>query len=409
MAEIADIFISAGEASGDHYGAELMRQIHAKSRDKFPKAAPSFFGLCGPSMLAEKCEPIVRAEEVAHMGITEVVRHAPFIYRQFQNLKASIADRKPALAVLIDFPDVNFRLAKQCKALGIPVLWLVSPQLWAWKKRRLRWVQQRVTKMLVIFPFEEAFYRKRGVDAEFIGHPLADLPLPSISREEFANKYGLNAAKSWIEMLPGSRSREFELHFHTMAEAARLLGAEFEYLVPIASTLDWKMFSRRVSEAPIRMVPVHDAREALWQARASVVASGTATVQAALLGNPFVIVYKMSPLSYKLARALVSVEFAGMPNLVAGREVVPELLQRDFTADKIVDRMRPLLEDSPQRHQMQTDLVEVRHRLTLANGHADPALPNLTVKDENGNSTAIARAADCALALLHASTEQKRL
>ncbi len=375
-----------------------MREMQRKSAEPM-----QFFGLCGPAMLELGCEAIVRAEDVAHMGITEVLRHAPFIYRQFQKLKAAISERKPALAILIDFPDVNFRLAKRCKALGIPVLWLVSPQLWAWKKRRIRWVIDRVTKMLVIFPFEEKFYRERGVDAEFIGHPLADLPLPAVTREAFAAQYGLDPKKHWIALLPGSRVREFALHFDTMRQATELLGTDYQYIVPVAETLDWADYSQRVIESGPNMLPVKDARAALFHARASIVASGTATVQAALMGNPFVIVYKMSSLSYKLARALVKVEFAGMPNLIAGRQIVPELLQNDFTPENLARALRPLLQDSPQRTIMQRDLTELRQRLTVTNAAPDPALPNNRSKPENESNTAMARAADCALALLKAS------
>jgi lipid-A-disaccharide synthase len=391
---MASIFISAGEASGDFYGAELITEI----RKQLPDA--TFFGLGGHEMAAAGAERIVRAEDVAHMGITEVVRHAPYIYSQFQKLKSSLKQRRPQLAVLIDFPDVNFRLAKKCHALGIPVLWLVSPQLWAWKKRRLRWVQRWVTKMLVIFPFEEKFYRERKVDATFIGHPLADVPLPTISREQYATEYGLDPVKPWIALLPGSRTKEFRLHYPTLLAAANLLGRDYEYLVPIASTLDAASISDEVKAGPSLVQPklVRDARAALRFSRASVVASGTATIQAALMGNPFVIVYKMSPLSYALARRFVSVEFAGMPNLIAGREIVPELLQSGFTAAHIVTKLSPLLEDTPARGQIQADLAQVNAALTLP----QVKLPNAARAADNGASTttAMARAAQAAIALL---------
>ena len=386
------VFLSAGEASGDHYGAQLIREL--KQRD----AQLEFFGLAGAEMQAEGCEPIVRAQDVAHMGITEILRHAPFIYQQLQKLKRSLGVQKPALAVLIDFPDVNFRLAKKCHALGIPVLWLVSPQLWAWKKRRLRWVRRWVTRMLVIFPFEETFYRERGVDAEFIGHPLADLQAPAISREDFAAQYSLDSAKPWIALLPGSRAKEFALNFPIMQHAAELLGDGYEYIVPIASTLDWPAYSGIISGTsnPVQFVPVNDAREALFHAKAGVVASGTATVQAALMGNPFVIVYRMSALSFVLARMFVSVKFAGMPNLIAGREIVPELLQSDFTPQKTVAKLRPMLEDMAARQRIQQDLASVRDKLS-----SPGALPNPQAKPDNSNSrTAMARAADAAFSLL---------
>ena len=389
---MASIFISAGEASGDFYGSEFVTAISKRL------PGTKFFGLGGQEMAAAGVERIVRAENVAHMGITEVVRHAPYIYSQFQKLKTSLKQRRPQLAVLIDFPDVNFRLAKQCRALGIPVLWLVSPQLWAWKKRRLRWVQRWVTKMLVIFPFEENFYRERNVDATFIGHPLADVPLPSISREEFAMQNGLDSSKPWISLLPGSRAKEFHLHSPTMLAAANLLGRDYEYLVPIASTLDAESITSNLQIGnALHPKIVRDARAALRFSRASIVASGTATIQAALMGNPFLIVHKMSPLSYALARRFVSVDFVGMPNLIAGREIVPELLQNDFNPMNIVTKLRPLLEDSPQRHQMQSDLAEVNAALTLP----QVKLPNAAQPADNGGSTtAMARAAEAAIALL---------
>src|ERR1700733_6612896 len=174
------IFVSAGEASGDHYGAAIISEL----RTRLPGAG--FTGVGGGAMEAGGEDRVVRAEDVAHMGLTEVVRHAPYIYAQYHRLVRSIKGERPDVAVLIDFPDVNFRLAKHLKRLGVPVVWFVSPQLWAWKRRRLRWVQQRVAKMLVIFPFEEPFYRNRKVAAEFVGHPLAELPLPTISREDYA-------------------------------------------------------------------------------------------------------------------------------------------------------------------------------------------------------------------------------
>jgi len=390
---MASIFISAGEASGDYYGAEFISEILKHLPDT------AFFGLGGQEMANAGVERIVRAEDVAHMGLTEVIRHAPYIYSQFQKLKASLRKRKPQLAILIDFPDVNFRLAKNCHALGIPVLWLVSPQLWAWKKRRLRWVRRWVTKMLVIFPFEETFYRERNVDATFIGHPLADLPLPNISRAQYAGDYGLDAAKPWIALLPGSRAKEFHLHYPTMLAAANLLGPDYEYLVPIASTLDERSIASEMQRAVshVQAKIVRDARAALYLSRASVVASGTATVQAALMANPFLIVYRMSPLSYGLARRFVSVKFAGMPNLIVGREIVPELLQNDFTAGNIVTKLRPLLADTPARAQMQSDLAQVNAALTLP----QVKLPNATRAANNGASTtAMARAAQAAIALL---------
>ena len=360
------IFLSAGEASGDHYGAQLIASL----RQSLPQA--DFLGLGGAEMEAAGQRRIVHAEDVAHMGITEVLRHALFIFRQYRKLVAAIKRERPQIAVLIDFPDVNFRLAKHLKRAGIPVVWLVSPQLWAWKKSRLRWVQQRVSKMLAIFPFEAPFYRAHKVDATFIGHPLTTLAAPSTTRDEYAKQYNLDPAKHWIALLPGSRTKELRLNLPTMLEAASQLGSDYDYILPVASTIN-----RADISAPTNITLVPDARAALFHARASVVASGTATIQAALIGNPFLVVYKVSALTYQLAKRLISYppeipaqpDASGnlpiaMPNLIAGRRIVPELIQHDFTAANVATALKPLLADTPARAQQLHDLAQLRAQLS---------------------------------------------
>src|SRR5277367_1909087 len=195
------IFLSAGEASGERYGTSLIHAI----RDLAPDA--TFFGLGGERMEAAGLKRIVRAEDVAVMGITEVIRHMPRIYGEYRKLKKSLQSqpRKPDAAVLIDFPDVNLGLARELHRLGIPVIFFVSPQLWAWKKHRIHQVKRYVDRMLVIFPFEEQFYQGHGIEVTFVGHPLADLPAPAISREEFATANDLDSSKPWVALLPGSR------------------------------------------------------------------------------------------------------------------------------------------------------------------------------------------------------------
>jgi lipid-A-disaccharide synthase len=378
------IFLSAGEASGDHYGAQLITEL----RNRHPHVA--CFGLGGKEMEAAGLNRIVRAEDVAHMGITEVIRHMPRIYGEYRRLVASIKRHRPDAAILIDFPDVNFRLARELKKLGIPVVYFVSPQLWAWKRQRLRWVQQRVSRMMVIFPFEERFYRARGVDAKFVGHPLAELPKPTISREEYARQHDVDPNKQWIALLPGSRSKEIKANLNCLLETACDLDLreQNEYVLPVASTIDTEWLRDyiskwiRLNERFTGLVPnvhlVPDARDALHHTRASVVASGTATVQAAVIGNPFVVVYRVSPLTFRLAKRLVhypreiwdpaQTDVHGnlpiaMVNLIAGRRIVPELLQERFTAENVAAALRPLLSDSPERAQMISDLAEVRRRL----------------------------------------------
>jgi lipid-A-disaccharide synthase len=332
-------------------------------------------------MAEARLDRVVRAEDVAHMGITEVIRHAPRVYGSYRRLISSIRERRPDAAVLIDFPDVNFRLARELKKLDIPVLYFVSPQLWAWKRKRLRWVQERVSRMMVIFPFEERFYRARGVDAEFVGHPLAELPLPTVSREDYAVEQGLDPTKQWVALLPGSREKEVRANLPAMVEGASLLGDDYEFLLPVASTLDasWVRGQLRPWISNLHLVP--DARETLHHARASIVASGTATVQAAVIGNPFVVVYQVSPLTFRVAKRLIRYPAEipvqvdaygnlpiGMVNLIAGRRVVPELIQQQFTAANVADALRPLLADTPEHAQMVADLAEVRRMLLPPDG-----------------------------------------
>jgi lipid-A-disaccharide synthase len=365
----------------------------------------------GQRMVSAGLECVVRSEDMAVMGLTEVVLHLPRIYREFRKLKKAIRDQRPSIAVLIDFPEIHFRLARQLHRLGVPVIFFVSPQLWAWKKHRIRLVQKYIRRMLVIFPFEEPFYREHGVQAEFVGHPLAELPLPAISRAEFAAANKLDPTKIWIALLPGSRPREIRDHLPEMLEAAWSLSGNprnasdrgkggntdpllelsahlphrrrrsdlFEFVVPLAPTLNeaqrravLDLVDDRGGGLFIRVV--EDARAALFHARASVVASGTATVEAALMGNPFVVVYRVSPLTYAIARRVVKVAHVAMVNLIAGKRIVPELIQQDFTVANVVQQMEQLLPNGPPRQFMMEDLARIRGLL-----HRRPA-------DQNGQS-----------------------
>ena len=389
------IFLSAGEASGDHYGAELIRELRAR----VPEA--TFAGLGGTAMERAGLKRVVRAEDVAVMGITEILRHIPTIYASYRRLVRSILRDRPGIAVLIDFPDVNFRLAKHLKSAGVPVVWLVSPQLWAWKRRRLRWVQERVTRMMVIFPFEEPFYQARGVTAEFIGHPLADSKpqagSQAGSRSAFAETYGLDPSRQWIALLPGSRAKEVNANLYAMLQAAILLNqdTEYEYMLPVASTLSVEELQSRIEVwvgrrkhfggAPLpKIALVRDAGAALSHARVSVVASGTATVQAAVVGNPFVVVYRVSPMTFWLAKRLVrypaeipaATDEAGnlpiaMVNLIAGERLIPELLQGRFTGETVAAALQPLLRDGPERTRQIEGLKRVQQSL-LAPGGGSP-------------------------------------
>lgn len=364
--------LSAGEASGDNYGAMVISSLCENLRQRSSSGLQAF-GLGGEKMRLAGCELIVDAHAVAAVGITEIVTHLPDIYRAYRRLVRALRERRPDALVLIDFPDVNFKLARHAHRLGIPVVFFVSPQLWAWKPWRLRLVRRYVTRMLVIFPFEEPFYRERGVNAEFVGHPLAELPQPSISREAFAAKHGLDARKPWIALLPGSRRGEIALNAPELARAALILDpAAFEFIVPVASTLSDASVGESFGSDAARMhfVPSTDARAAMLHARASIVASGTATVEAALIGNPFVVVYRVSPLTYAIGKRLVRLKSYAMVNLIAGKQIVPELIQDDFTAENVVRHIRPLLDDDAARRHMTDDLAQVRRQLHGKNGPA---------------------------------------
>ena len=354
------VLISSGEASGELYGAELLTALRG-----LHDGSVECYGMGGERMKAAGCELLVEAKDVAIVGLFEVLSHLPSLYRRFHRLLDEVDRRRPDVAVLIDFPDWNLRLARELHRRGIPVVYYVSPQLWAWRRGRIRQVQKYVREMLVIFPFERDFYLKHGVEAEFVGHPLSELAPPTITRDDFAARWGLDASKQWIALLPGSRRKELRLNLPAIVGAAQRLGAEFEYVMPVASTLDagWVREQVALCGGEINIHLCDDARAALLHSRVGVVASGTATVEAALIGTPFVMVYRLAGLTWTLGRHLVKLPHYGMVNLVAGRRVVPELIQDGFTPETVEREVRRLLPDGEPRREMLAALDEVRQKL----------------------------------------------
>jgi lipid-A-disaccharide synthase len=349
--------ISAGEASGETYGAQLIMALRERVSEI------DFFGVGGQAMRAAGCKITVDAAEVAVVGLFEVLSHLPHILDRFRRLLSTIDQNKPDAAILIDFPDFNFRLARELHRRNIPVFYYVSPQLWAWRSRRIKLVRRYVRNMLVIFPFEEEWYGRRGVDVTYVGHPLADVPAPTISRTDFARRYGLDPDRQWIALLPGSRRKEVGMNLPAMLEAACRVRQNYQFMLPVASTLDAGWVQGLVENHPIPISLTADARATLLHARAAVVASGTATVEAALLGTPFVMVYCVAPLSWALGKNLVHVPFYGMVNLIAGREVVPELVQHEFTPDRVAGELEAILPDGPSRERILAELASVRKAL----------------------------------------------
>jgi len=362
-----NFLLSAGEASGDNYGAQLIEAL----RQLVP--GPQFFGMGGEKMRAGGVDTQVHANEVAVVGLAEVVTHLPQIRRRFKHLVEEAALRKPDAAILIDFPDFNLRLARELHHLGIPVFYFVSPQLWAWRTGRVEQIKKFVRKMIVIFPFEQGFYREHGVDVSFVGHPLAYLPLPQVSRSNFAAQYRLDPSKEWIALLPGSRRRELRLNLPEMLEAAELLtkeGGDYEYLLPVASTLNPEWVRYQLGPAYRLIKLTENAQATVMLSRAAVVASGTATVETALTGTPFVVVYRLSPLTWLLGRRLVKLDTFAMPNLIAGKKIVPELIQYDFTGEAVARELKKLLPDGDARSEMQDALGDVKRKLAVTEAPA---------------------------------------
>jgi lipid-A-disaccharide synthase len=244
---------------------------------------------------------------------------------------------------------------------GIPVVYYVCPQFWAWRQGRVRLLRKYVSKALVIFPFEEKFYRDRGVDAKFVGHPLADLPQPKASRAEYAAAHKLNATKQWITLMPGSRVKEVTMNLPAIVESAAKLGPEYEFLLPVAPTLEQSFLESLIGSQPIHLVP--EALPALAHSRAGIIASGTATVEAAMMGTPFVMVYRVTPFTYFMGRRTVKVPHFAMVNLIAEKEIVPELIQHDFTAENVVSHLKAILPDGPARKEMVDGLASVKAHL----------------------------------------------
>ena len=355
------ILISAGEASGEMYGAQLIEALRLEFSEPI-----EFFGVGGDKMRAADCDTVIDAKDLAVVGITEILGQLPKIWKLFHHLIDEADRRKPDLAIVIDSPGFNWRVAREMKKRGIPVVYYVCPQFWAWRQGRVKLLRDYVDKALVIFPFEEKFYRDRGVDAEFVGHPLAGLLRPDISRDQYAKAFDLDTSKQWITVMPGSRRKEVRMNLPRILKSAAMLGDVFEFLLPVAPTLDGQYFdqflipARKVRE---RVHLVAEALPALVHSRAGIIASGTATVEAALMELPFVMVYRVTMLTYLLGISTIKVPHFAMVNLIAGEQVIPELVQHDFTPGRVVLEVKKILPDGPGRREMLRDLHLVKTQL----------------------------------------------
>lgn len=353
------LLLSCGEPSGDLYAAELVGHL----RQRVPGL--EVVGLGGDRLQAQGARLTAHVRDLAVVGLLEVVSHLPRLRRIFRAVLAEVDARRPDVAVLVDYPDFNLRLARELRRRDIPVLYYVSPQVWAWRRGRLGAIRETVTRMLVIFPFEETVYREAGVPVTFVGHPLVDLVRPAADTAAFLESCGLDPGRPVVAVLPGSRQKEVAHNVTRLAAAAELLRErkpELQFLVALAPSLDPAPVERAFAPSGARLV-AGATHAALSAARLALVASGTATVEAALLRVPMVVVYRVSPLTYALGRPLVSVPHFAMVNLVAGRSIVPELMQSDFTPERVAAEAAALLEDRERYERTRRELEEVCRRL----------------------------------------------
>ena len=353
------ILVSAGEASGDLYASLVVEEL--------ARAVPGceFFGCTGPRLRAAGVRTVVDAASLAVVGLIEVVAHIPRIYGEYRRLLAAAAASRPDLAILTDSPDFHLRVARQLHRQGIPVVYLVAPQAWAWRKGRVKEMRRTIRQLLCIFPFEEAFFAGKGVAATYIGHPLAGLVGPSLSREEFFRKHRLAAERPLVLVLPGSRRGEAARHLPALVDAVERLYREraINLILPASATAGAGFFEERLGGTPIRVIE-GESWDAMAHSDLALAASGTVTVEAALLGTPMVTFYKVTGTSWLAGKFLVDVPFYSMVNLIAGRAVVPELMQDQMTGENLAREARRLLQDEAARAEMKAGLAEVREKLS---------------------------------------------
>jgi len=353
------IMLSAGEASGDRLGAGLAKALLRRRPDL------ELFGMGGPQMSAAGVRLIQDASEVAVVGLFEVLTHLPTLLRAMKRLESGLTRDRPDLLVPIDFPDFNLRLAARANRARVPVVYYVSPQVWAWRKWRVRTIRERVRRMLVLFPFESSFYDEAHVPVDFVGYPVDQGEIPD--HAALCGRIGLDPGRPVVALLPGSRQGEVGRQLPGMLAAARILSEGrpgLQFVVPRAAGLpDGWLEGQVTAGLPDARVWKGDYPAILRICRAGVVASGTATLDAALAGLPSVVVYRINAMSYAIAKRLVNLEHVALPNLIVGRKLFPELIQHDFTPAKVAAAIAPWLDDDTKWSRIREELREVRERM----------------------------------------------
>ncbi|MBM3815050.1 MAG: lipid-A-disaccharide synthase [Acidimicrobiia bacterium] len=357
--------VSAGEASGDLYTASLVSTLARRLPDA------SFHGCAGPRMRGAGVDAVVDAASLNVVGLVEVVSHLPRIYGEYRNLLDWARLHKPSAAILTDSPDFHLRLAAKLHALDIPVIYFIAPQVWAWRKSRVRQMRRHLAGLLCIFPFEPDFFKRHRMSATYIGHPLTRLVRPALSKEEFLRKHRIPASRPLVTLLPGSRPGEIARHLPVLADAASRMNvsqaATFLLATPagLSARLGPEFFRQPISGSPIQHIE-GETWDAIAHADLALAASGTVTIEAAILGTPMVTYYKVSPWSWWMGRFLVDVPFFSMVNLVAGRRVVPELIQNECSGESLASYAATLLADPGALSLMRADLAQVAAKLATS-------------------------------------------
>jgi lipid-A-disaccharide synthase len=385
--DVGRILMVAGEASGDLYGSLLANAL----REGHPRLG--FQGIGGPRMKAAGVDLFADSRDLAVVGLTEVLSHWRPIRAAYRRAVSELRHASPDLLVLIDYPDFNLRLAREAKRHGVPVVYFIGPQIWAWRKSRLKAIGRDVSKMLVILPFEEAIYRDAGVPVEFVGHPLLDILPEPLTKAQARTALGISTAGKVVGLFPGSRRKELRAHLPTMLESAALLRrttGDFRCLIPVASTLRSEDLAPILERSPLRPEPLlveGKPWEAFGAMDAAVVKSGTATLEAALMGVPMVVVYRTSAVTYALARLLAQVQHVGLVNIVAGRRLVPERVQADFTASSVASLMAEYFANPGKTDSLRADLLALRGSLGEPGCFRRAAASILQVLQAGGSGT----------------------
>jgi len=370
------ILVSAGEASGDLYASLVVQELQRLMPDT------EFFGCTGPRLRSVGVRTVVDAASLAVVGLVEVLAHIPRIYGEYRKLLSAAARERPDLAILTDSPDFHLRVARKLHAQGIPVVYLVAPQAWAWRKGRVKEMRRTLDRLLCIFPFEEEFFNRHGVKTTYIGHPLAGRVRPTLSRDEFFRKHRLALERPLVTVLPGSRKGESARHLPVLTAAVQRIYQEqaVNVVLPASVTTGKAFFEERLGRSPIRVIE-GESWDAMAHADLALAASGTVTVEAALLGTPMVTFYQVTAATWLIGTRIlrVKVPFYSMVNLIAGRAVVPELIQHDMTAENIAREAARLLREPSAREEMKAGLAEVRQK--LAGGAAAPLRAALVIQE----------------------------